>query len=49
MSKEKTEELQKAKIVHITLQDIYEMVLTMKDEISELRTDVDKLIENGGK
>ena len=49
MSKEKTEVLQKAKIEHITLFAIYEMVLTMKEQISELRTDVDKIIENGGK
>ena len=49
MSKEKTEELQKAKAVHITLGDVYEIVMKMNDEISKLRTDVDKLIENGGK
>lgn len=49
MSKEKSDNIPKAQVVNITLRDVYDIVMQMKEEISELRTDVDKLIENGGK
>ena len=45
MDKQKFDEIQIKK----TLEMLYELSQEMNKQIKELRTDVDKLIENGGK